>query len=121
MAASIALPPSRSTCAPASDASLCGVAMTPFVTNELSRCDDIEHAVCRRGGGCHAHSPAEVLAVGDHDLHRLEVVRDPIDHHVHGLVLPCHQREEGCQLERRGSEPLAAVVHAMHDLATEAG
>src|SRR5213593_5162853 len=31
MAASIALPPSRSTCAPASLASRCGVAMTPFV------------------------------------------------------------------------------------------
>src|SRR5216683_8073577 len=37
MAASMALPPSRSTCAPASEASRCGVAMTPFVTEKLSR------------------------------------------------------------------------------------
>src|SRR6202051_5128328 len=37
MAASIALPPSRSTCAPTSDAIRCGVAMTPLVTQELSR------------------------------------------------------------------------------------
>src|SRR5712664_2292508 len=35
MTASTALPPSRSTCAPASDAVLCGVAMTPLVTDGI--------------------------------------------------------------------------------------
>src|SRR6266849_8487607 len=44
MAASIALPPSRSTCAPASDASRCGVAMTPLVTSELSGGDEFDRA-----------------------------------------------------------------------------
>jgi hypothetical protein len=33
--ASTALPPSRSTCAPTSDAVLCGVAMTPLVTDGI--------------------------------------------------------------------------------------
>src|SRR5712692_6389337 len=150
MAASIALPPSRSTWAPASDASRCGVAMTPFVTAELSRgyeldragldleqrgqeprilavevdahvlltvdrdalavhelvfrvvlvevgtpadgaepldgldlpgvADEnhVEHAIGGRCGRGHAHPPAEVLAVRDHDLHRLEVVGDTV-------------------------------------------
>src|SRR5260370_7531479 len=44
MAASMALPPSRSTCAPASDASRCGVAMTPLVTFELSGGDEFDRA-----------------------------------------------------------------------------
>src|SRR5260370_25299116 len=44
MAASMALPPSRSTCAPAWDASRCGVAMTPLVTFELSRGDEFDRA-----------------------------------------------------------------------------
>src|SRR5712691_90681 len=160
MAASMALPPSRSTCAPASDARRCGVAMTPFVTAELSRGyeldragldlkqrrqkarifavevdthglvavdgdplsihqlvfgvvlvevlspadraesldgldlagvadeNDVEHAIGRRSGRGHAHPTAEVLAVRDDDLHRLEVVGDTVDDDLHRLVLP---------------------------------
>src|SRR5260370_3072646 len=44
MAASTALPPSRRTCAPASEASRCGVAITPRVTPELSRRDELDRA-----------------------------------------------------------------------------
>src|SRR5438477_9477633 len=191
MAASTALPPSRSTCAPASDASRCGVAITPLVTKELSRGDeldragldleqrgqkarvlavevdthpilaadrdafavhqlvvrvvlvqvsapadgadaadrlqlpgvadedDVEDAVGRRSRRCYTHAASEVLAVGDHDLHCLEVVGDAVDHNVHRLVLPCHQGKEGGQLEGRRAQPLAAVVDPMHNLAAE--
>src|SRR5712692_74031 len=38
----MALPPSRRTCAPASEASRCGVAITPLVTPELSRGDELD-------------------------------------------------------------------------------
>src|SRR5260370_42187041 len=42
MAASMALPPSRSTCAPTSEASRCGVQITPRVISELSRRDELD-------------------------------------------------------------------------------
>src|SRR5260370_36261117 len=164
MAASMALPPSRSTCAPASEASRCGVAMTPLVTVELSRCDeldragldleqrgqksrvfavevdahlllavdgdalavhqlvfgivlievsapadsaealdgldlsgiadedDVEHAIGPRSRRRHPHSPTEVLAVGEDDLHRLQTVGQAVDDHGHRLVLPGKER-----------------------------
>src|SRR5260370_13445784 len=193
MAASMALPPSRCTCAPAWDESRCGVAMTPLVTLELSRCDeldragldleqrrqksrvfavdidahvllavdgdalavhqlvfgivlievstpaygaealdgldlssiadqdDVEHAIGRRSRRRHPHSATEVLAVGDDDLHCLEVVRHAVDDHGHRLVLPGKGRPQRSHLERSRTKSLGALVHARHALSTEPG
>src|SRR5947209_20597544 len=86
MAASMALPPSRSTWAPASDASRCGVAMTPFVTAELSRGYELDRAgldLEQRG------QEPRILAV-EIDAHVLVAVDgDPLAIHqlVFGIVL----------------------------------
>src|SRR5260370_3503835 len=160
MAGSMALPPSRSTCVPASEATRCGVQMPALVMTELSRRDEldrpglnleegrqntgilavevdadrlwrshryalavheldlrvvlvhvraaadganatnrlelagvadedhVEDAVGRRSCRRHTHAAAEVLAVGDDDLLRLEVMGDAVDDHVHWFVLP---------------------------------
>src|SRR6202521_1167355 len=100
MAASIALPPSRSTCAPTSDAMRCGVAIHPRGTQELSGRYELDRARLdfeQRG------QESDRLAVDvKPDLYR-RTDRDP---------LPVHQLDLGVVLVQVFS--LAEVVHAAH-------
>src|SRR6267378_2159224 len=66
----MALPPSRSTCAPTSEAALCWVAMTPLVMCELSI--DISKPVPARAGPSRPARPREPAraALGPPELSR---------------------------------------------------
>src|SRR4029077_9571054 len=74
--------------------------------------DHVKDTVGRRRGRRHAHAAAEVLAVGDYDLHGLEVMSNSVDDHIHRFVLPAHQRHERRHLERRAPKPLAPAIDA---------
>src|SRR5260370_2920803 len=64
----MALPPSRSTCAPASEASRCGVATPPLVNPELSGRDELDRARLELG---QRRQESRILTVeGDPDLLR---------------------------------------------------
>src|SRR3989442_1300806 len=79
MAASTALPPSRSTCTPASVASQCGVAITPLVTGRPAPAPKRR----ARGGGVGDGAVEEPEAAVDADQYLLA---DPCVRHIHQVA-----------------------------------
>src|SRR5260370_9828996 len=73
--------------------------------------DHVEDALGRRSCWRHTHAAAEVLAVGDDDLLRLEVMGDAVDDHVHRFVRPGQQGHEGRHRQPPPAESLASFVY----------